>query len=196
MRSGALKPVPNPVPSSHWHGRAGTAVRTLPLPATFCRAKRRHRGEAAGERLANLQEESNRITDSGAERLCTSGSLICSHLQKTKDLLLQAFHGASRTRTDDLLGAIQKRDITKPALQAGFRAVRRCEAPRIPCAYPGVLGMRGPPSPKRLRCSVPLQGDCGRAGQFGTPACHAEGRGFESRRSRSTPSHANAGFRA
>ena len=32
--------------------------------------------EAAGERLVNLQEESNPITDSGAERLCTSRSSL------------------------------------------------------------------------------------------------------------------------
>jgi hypothetical protein len=91
--------------------------------------------------------------------------------------------GAGRTRTDDLLGAIQKPDVSKPASQAGFRRVRRGEGPRIPRACPGVLGMTGPLSPKRLRCSVPVSRRL-RTSVLGTSACHAGGRGFESRRSR------------
>jgi hypothetical protein len=42
--------------------------------------------------------------------------------------------GASRTRTGDLLGAIQKRDISKPASQAGFRGL----AGMKPFGYPAL----------------------------------------------------------
>jgi hypothetical protein len=48
--------------------------------------------------------------------------------------------GASRIRTGDLLGAIQKRDIGKLAPEAGFRPFQQCRTPRIPRACPGVLG--------------------------------------------------------
>jgi hypothetical protein len=49
---------------------------------------------------------------------------------------MQVFHGASRTRTGDLLGAIQEGRHAEPAAQAGFRAVGRLETPRIPRTYP------------------------------------------------------------
>jgi hypothetical protein len=84
-----------------------------------------------------------------------------SRLQQTpRSRLASGFptDGASRARTGDLLGAIQERDISKPASQAGFRRARRDETPWIPRAYPGVLGIEGLSSPKRLPCSVPLQG--------------------------------------
>jgi hypothetical protein len=59
---------------------------------------------------------------------------------ETKDLCFQVFHGASRTRTGDLLGAIQERSSAEAAPQAGFRAVRPLEPPRIPRAYPWEFG--------------------------------------------------------
>jgi hypothetical protein len=58
-------------------------------------------------------------------------------------------YGASRTRTGDLLGAIQKRDITEPARQADFQLFSSANTPPIPRAYPGVLGIGCAPSPKR-----------------------------------------------
>src|ERR671918_2825812 len=69
---------------------------------------------------------------------------------KVKTPHLRGFHGASGTRTRALLGAIQERSIGKPAPQAGFRPVDRCRTPRIPRAYPRVLGMGSASSPKRL----------------------------------------------
>jgi hypothetical protein len=85
--------------------------------------------------------------------------------------------GASRTRTGDLLGAIQKRDIGKPPPEAGFRLVQRLETPRIPRTYPRVLGMESAPSPK-TSSSVPLQ-NVSRASRLSGHAGHdSRGRGL------------------
>jgi hypothetical protein len=53
----------------------------------------------------------------------------------------QAFSsGASRTRTGDLLGAIQERRREEPASRASFWPLQQLETPRIPHVLPGGFG--------------------------------------------------------
>jgi hypothetical protein len=85
-------------------------------------------------------------------------------------------HGASRTRTGDLLGAIQERRRSGPASRAGFSPLQQPETPRMPHAYPGVLGMERPPSPKRSRITGDEQQVVGQGGRAVPAAMRPRGR--------------------
>src|SRR5207247_3187650 len=84
------------------------------------------------------------------------------------------FHGASRTRTGDLLGAISALIWPEVGLTSGFPS----PSGQFPQHLPQHFAARSP---------VGQHAPLGTERATGTPACHAGGRGFESRRSRKSP---------
>jgi hypothetical protein len=82
---------------------AACAPRALPQHLVAATAAT---SEAVNEQITDFQGEIEPITQQTLSAWATSRRSSSSN-KKTQDLHLQAFHGASRTRTDDLLGAIQ-----------------------------------------------------------------------------------------
>jgi hypothetical protein len=74
-------------------------------PPTFCRARG---GVESKHRLdsSRMCREIGSIGDSAA-RVSPNFQALCIHQSKQKTRICRVFHGASRTRTGDLLGAIQ-----------------------------------------------------------------------------------------
>jgi hypothetical protein len=87
-----------------------------------------------------------------------------------KTAALRRFHGASRTRTGDFLGAISALLRPEFGLASGFPSLR--------VSSPNTLPNTLQPFSSRTTATI------GTEQATGTPACHAGGRGFESRRSR------------